>query len=76
MMTEKKTGTRPLPTTIQKLAGGVLPAFAFLAGCQLDVFSPLAAGSLTAEQIADSLAVNVTQLSPVLYALVATAYAA
>lgn len=62
----------PRPTTIFNLTSAVHPAFAFLAGCQLDVFSPLSAGPLTAEEIADSLGVGATKLRSVLYALVAS----
>ncbi len=70
-MTSEKRQT-PRPTTIFKLTSVVHPAFAFLAGCQLDVFSPLKEGPLTAEQIADALGIGVTRLRPLLYALVAS----
>ena len=42
-----------------------------LAGMQLDVFTPLKDGAMTAEQLADSLGVKAEKLSPLLYALVA-----
>jgi SAM-dependent methyltransferase len=56
--------------TIIKVANGVHPAFAMLAGCQLDVFTPLKDGALSAEQIAAALGAGVTKLRPLLYALV------
>ncbi len=42
-----------------------------LAGMQLDVFTPLKDGPLTAEQLAAALNVKAEKLSPLLYALVA-----
>ncbi len=63
--------TAPLqPTTIQHLASAVYPSFAMLAGMQLDVFTPLKDGPLTAAQLADVLRVNAEKLSRLLYALV------
>lgn len=61
----------PQPTTIQKLATAVYPSFAMLAGMQLDVFTPLKDGPMTAEQLAAVLGVKAEKLSPLLYALVA-----
>ena len=58
------------PTTIQHLALAVYPSFAMLAGMQLDVFTPLKDGPLTAAQLADVLRVNEEKLSRLLYALV------
>jgi hypothetical protein len=63
--------TPPQPTTIQTLATAVYPAFAMLAGMQLDVFTPLKDGPLTATQQATALRVTAEKLSPLLYALVA-----
>jgi len=63
--------TPPQPTTIQTLATAVYPAFATLAGMQLDVFTPLKDGPLTATQLATALSVTAEKLSPLLYALVA-----
>ena len=64
--------TAPLqPTTIQKLATAVYPSFAMLAGMQLEVFTPLKDGPLTATQLADAIGVNAEKLSRLLYALVA-----
>jgi ubiquinone/menaquinone biosynthesis C-methylase UbiE len=65
------TDDTPQPTTIQKLATAVYPSFAMLAGMQLDVFTPLKDGPMTAEQLANALGVRVEKLSPLLYALVA-----
>ena len=60
----------PEPKTIQKLVD-VFPSFALLAGIQLDLFTPLKAGPLRSEQIADAIGVDVAKLKPLLYALVA-----
>ncbi len=59
------------PTTIERLAAAVYPAFAMLAGMQLDVFTPLKDGPMTAEQLAHALGVSPRKLRPLLYALVA-----
>ena len=63
--------TPPQPTTIQKLSTAVYPSFAMLAGMQLDVFTPLQDGAMTAAQLAGALGVKAEKLSPLLYALVA-----
>lgn len=60
----------PQPTTIQKLASSVYAPFAMLAGMQLDLFTSLKDGPLSAEQLAAALNVKVAKLSPLLYALV------
>ena len=60
----------PEPKIIQKLVD-VYPSFALLAGMQLDLFTPLKAGPMRPEQIADAIGVEVTKLKPLLYALVA-----
>ncbi len=60
----------PEPKTIQKLVD-VFPSFALLAGMQLDLFTPLKAGPMRSEQIANTIGVGVTKLKPLLYALVA-----
>jgi hypothetical protein len=65
------TSPPPQPTTIQKHATAVYPSFAMLAGMQLDVFTPLKDGPVTAGQLADTLGVKAEKLSPLLYALVA-----
>ena len=60
----------PEPKTIQKLVD-VYPSFALLAGMQLDLFTPLKAGPMRPEQIANAIGVGVGKLKPLLYALVA-----
>lgn len=60
------------PTTIQRLQDAVTPALALLAGMQLDLFTPLADGELTAHELADRLGVDANRLSRLLYALAAT----
>ena len=44
----------PQPDTIDKLRFAADAAFAMLAGMQLDVFTPLRAGSKSAEEIASA----------------------
>jgi len=61
----------PQPTTIQKLATSVYAPFAMLAGMQLDLFTPLKDGAMTAKELAAALNVKSEKLSPLLYALVA-----
>ena len=59
------------PTSIiQNLSDGVVPAFAMLAGMQLDVFTPLKDGPLSATEIASALNVDESRLERLLYALV------
>ena len=60
----------PEPKTIQKLVD-VYPSFALLAGMQLDLFTPLRAGPMRSEQIANAIGVRAAKLKPLLYALVA-----
>ena len=59
------------PETIQKLGAAAYQSFAMLAGMQLELFTPLASGPLTGEQLAQALGVAPTRLVPLLYALVA-----
>ena len=61
----------PRPDTIDRLGTAVYPSFAMLAGMQLDLFTPLKEGPMTAEQIASALGVGPAKLKPLLYALVA-----
>lgn len=56
---------------IENLTMSAYPFFAMLAGAQLNLFTALRDRSLTSKQIADSLGVNSTKLTPLLYALVA-----
>ena len=61
----------PPPTLLFEITSAVHPAFAFLAGAQLDVFSPLQEGPLAAEQLANILGISAPKLKPLLYALAA-----
>ncbi|MHC1730135.1 MAG: methyltransferase [Syntrophobacteraceae bacterium] len=58
------------PATIMHHVYAVYPSFAMLAGMQLDLFTPLADGPMSAEILARSLDVQAAKLSPLLYALV------
>jgi hypothetical protein len=59
------------PETIQKLGTAPYAAFAMIAGMQLELFTPLGAGPMRAEQLAEALGVGAAKLTPLLYALVA-----
>ena len=59
------------PETINRLRAAADSAFAMLAGMQLDVFTPLKNGPMTAEQIAAAIGVAPTRLRLLLYCLVA-----
>ncbi len=61
----------PNPDTIERYDGAILPALALLAGRQLDLFTPLKDGPMSAEGIAEVLGVNASKLKLLLYALVA-----
>jgi len=58
------------PDTINAHLANVYPALAMLAGMQLEVFTPLAAGPQTVEALATTLGVAPDKLRPLLYALV------
>ena len=58
------------PETVNKLRAAADAAFAMLAGMQLDVFTPMKDGPLTAEQIAAAISVGPTRLRLLLYVLV------
>jgi 2-hydroxy-4-(methylsulfanyl)butanoate S-methyltransferase len=58
------------PTTIYKHACGIYRSMAMLAGMQLDVFTPLHQGPMTASELAGALDVRADKLRPLLYALV------
>ena len=60
----------PQADTVNKLRFATDAAFAMLAGMQLDVFTPLKAGPMTTEQIADAIRVAPARLRLLLYALV------
>ncbi len=58
------------PDTILRLQAGVEPAFAMLAGMQMEVFTLLADGPSSASQLAETLGVAEERLSRLLHALV------
>jgi hypothetical protein len=58
------------PTTFNRHLGNVYPALAMLAGMQLEVFTPLAEGPMSVDELAARLAVQPRKLKPLLYALV------
>jgi hypothetical protein len=60
------------PVRIPQILQGGSEWFALLAGAQLDLFTPLDNGPLTADELAAALAVDAGKLSLVLYALVVT----
>jgi len=61
----------PQPKTIKKLATTAFSSCAMLAGMQLDVFTPLKNGPMSAEHIADAIGVKPSRLKQLLFALVA-----
>ena len=61
----------PEPKVIKKLATTVYSSFAMLTGMQLDVFTPLKAGPMSAEQIANAIGVQPSRLKQLLFSLVA-----
>ncbi len=50
------------PDTISRLFDAVFPAFAMLAGMELELFTPLEGGPLSAEEMADALGVRLSNL--------------
>jgi O-methyltransferase/methyltransferase family protein len=58
------------PTTIFRHAYAVYPPMAMLAGMQLDLFTPLKDGPMTATALAEVLDMRPEKLRPLLYALV------
>ena len=65
------TSSPPRPETIDRLSEVPFASLAMLAGMQLDVFTPLKDGPMTAEQVAGALSVRPDKLRPLLYALTA-----
>src|SRR5438093_10385416 len=59
------------PDTVNKLRFAADGAFAMLAGMQLDVFTPLRSGPMTADEIANAIGVGAERLRLLLYSLVA-----
>lgn len=64
-------GSTDRPETIEKLRSAAGQFFGLLAGIQLDLFTPLKDGPMSAEQIAKAIGVGPAKLQPLLYALVA-----
>ncbi len=58
------------PDTVNKLRFAVDAGFAMLAGMQLDLFTPLKPGPMTAEQLAAAIGVGPARLRLLLYVLV------
>ena len=58
---------RPQPDILDRLSRAVYPSFAALAALQLDLFTALKDGPLTAGQIAGALDVKTGKLTPLLY---------
>jgi SAM-dependent methyltransferase len=58
------------PDTVNKLRFAADSAFAMLAGMQLDVFTPLQNGPMTAEEIAGAIGIGASRLRLLLYSLV------
>ena len=65
------SSSSPQAETMEKLINQAFPSFALLAGMQLDLFTPLKDGALSARQLADALGVGPTKLELLLYPLVA-----
>lgn len=60
------------PTTIERLGSAAYPAFAMVAAMQLDLFTPLGAGPMSAPRLAEAMGLGESEkLSQLLYALVA-----
>jgi hypothetical protein len=59
------------PSIIMRSVYAAFPAFAVLAGMQLDVFTPLKDGPMEAKTIANALDVLEDKLTPLLYSLAA-----
>ena len=61
----------PKPETIMKYMGAIAPAYAMMAGMQLDIFTTLKDSAQTADEVANTLNVRVGKLLILLRALVA-----
>jgi SAM-dependent methyltransferase len=64
------TNSIPEPGILDSLHDLVFRAMSVLAGAQLDLFTPLKDGPLSADQLAASIGVETIKLRPLLYALV------
>ena len=58
------------PATINRLRSQAVPPMAMLAGMQLELFTPLGEGPMSATDLAAALGVDPVKLSPLLYSLV------
>jgi SAM-dependent methyltransferase len=67
---DSATFERPEENPVEKIATAVYSPFAMLAGMQLDLFTSLKDGPMSAEQIAKTIGVGPAKLKPLLYALV------
>ncbi len=65
-----KPGSIPRPENIMRNFYSLFPSLAMLAGMQLDLFTPLNDGAMTAQELAVSLGIEEAKLEPLLYALV------
>src|SRR5262245_53990961 len=68
---DMSTQPRTIPKTIETLADAVYPSFAMLAGMELDLFTPLKDGPLTADEIVRAAGTDRAKSAPLLHALVA-----
>lgn len=66
------TTPTPKPDTINHLKRAVYPSYALLAAVDLDVFTPLHDGPLTAGEISVAIGADLDKLQALLYALVPT----
>ena len=57
------------PVTIEKLGSAVYPALAMVAGMQLDLFTPLGTGPMSAKQLAEAMGLEPAKLTQLLYVL-------
>lgn len=64
------TVSTPQPEIFEQLSDGVYRGTAMKAGVQLDLFTPLKDGPMSAGQIAEAIGVDTLKLRPLLYALV------
>ena len=67
---DSATHERNEENPVEKIATAVYSPFAMLAGMQLDLFTSLKDGPMSAEQIAETIGVGSAKLKPLLYALV------
>jgi DNA-binding IclR family transcriptional regulator len=59
------------PKLIETLADAVYPSFAMLAGMELDLFTPLGNGPLSAAEVATAAGTDQSKTAELLHALVA-----